>query len=291
MIEFWNETMPPEWQAATIVGTVISALFLLIMQIAKTRWEKRIQQKFDTKLEALRSSFRIDEAKIKSTLEENHAQLENLRQSALSGLSQRHTSISKRQLIAVENVWNSVVSISKGKPLLEMTRHLHMDKALKEAERIDSQGEAMRRSAAEIWKTFGYENGMGPSVAEERPFISLQSWALYSAYSSIFGFCAAEWIALKTGTGSKMLNKQPKVLDLLKTVLPHQTNYIDEKGKTALPYLVDEIEDLLLDTLKKEMLNSNMDHASLAQATEIIRASEKLSQSLQEEKLPKVPNV
>lgn len=282
--------MPPEWQAVTIAGIVISALFLLIMQIAKTKLEKRIQLKFDTKLEALRSSFRIDEAKIKSTLEENHAQLEILRQSALSGLSQRHTSISKRQLIAVENVWNSVVSISKAKPLLEMTRHLHMDAALKEAEREDSQGEAMRHFATEIWKTFGYDgNGMGPSVSKERPFISLQSWAFFSAYSSIFGFCVTEWITLKTGTGSKILNKQPKILDLLKTVLPHQTNYIDEQGKTALPYLVDEIEDLLLDTLKKEMLNSNMDHASLAQATEIIRAAEKLSQSLQEDKLPKVP--
>ncbi len=84
------------------------------------------------------------------------------------------------------------------------------------------------------------------------------------------------WQILKGGYGKQDFADYQAMNKLLKTVLPHQSIYIDEHGPSGYPYLVQELEDKLLRELQAMLAATDIDRSNLEQAAEILKQSNQI---------------
>jgi hypothetical protein len=71
-----------------------------------------------------------------------------------------------------------------------------------------------------------------------------------------------------------MLADPKAILDMVKSVLPHQSSYIDEYGTTGLPYLIEELEEKLLAEIIASLESTTSDARSVERAAAILKAVE-----------------
>ena len=130
---------------------------------------------------------------------------------------------------------------------------------------------------------------MGSSINKEKvksdayksqPFISSISWALFSAYQTIIWHDFLKLEMLKSGLNIPELFDSNIVSNLIKTALPHQTEYINKYGSSAHYYLLEELENSILNELKKIVDGTEADQASVKQAGEILKASSNLMKEM-----------
>jgi hypothetical protein len=62
--------------------------------------------------------------------------------------------------------------------------------------------------------------------------------------------------------------------------LPQKIDYIKKYGDRAFHYLLDELESRLLEELHKMLKGAESDQASVEQAAEILKQSERLMESI-----------
>lgn len=275
-----------DWVATLITPVVISAIISAGVGVL---YKRAIQHTFDAKLEAARSEHARALEMLRSDLNAKSEQLAALRGGALSGLANRRAAIDKRGLEAIEKLWAAAVHLHQFKPATKMTQSLNMKRAIDGAAQKNAEGEAMQRFAEEIWKMTGLDKlrSIEQSVATERPFLPPLAWALYSAYSRVLCYAPAQLATIRTGVGSKMLADPAPMLDMVKSALPHMTAFIDEHGDSGLPFLIDDLEEALLKSLREALHNPGADEDSVAQAAKILKASEKYA--IATERTPEIP--
>lgn len=285
MIEWADLTswIPPEWSAAITSSLVVSLAGIVAGTYYKAKVEKAIQHNFDTKLEALRAGFRMDEEALRAELQAKGEQIAALRGGALSGLASRKAAIDQRRLEALDRVWAAATNKAQYKSAARMSASINMDVALDAAAKQDAEGAKLREFATVIWNAAGLENLKAyDSAHSERPFLPPLVWALYSALSQVLSHPVAQLAAMRTGAGGKALIDPKPMLDLVKSALPHQTAFIDQFGVGGLAYLIDELEEALLREIQRALHNPNVDQASLEQAAAILKAAEKLAKTSRE---------
>lgn len=116
-------------------------------------------------------------------------------------------------------------------------------------------------------------------VDNEKPFISPLAWAYFSAYRMVVTYYYATAKLLETGfkNSIELLNQQ-HIQDLLKAALPHQSKFIEEHKSACYHYLLDELENNLLDELKKILEGKATDEASVVQAKAIMEQVKKVDE-------------
>ena len=83
---------------------------------------------------------------------------------------------------------------------------------------------------------------------------------------------------IKSGVaGSKDLLDKEKVSKLVKAALPHQSGFIDKYGDAEYHYLLEQLEDALLASLREMLAGEETDKATVEQAADIVRLSNELS--------------
>ncbi len=87
--------------------------------------------------------------------------------------------------------------------------------------------------------------------------------------------------AIKAGLGMPDIIDKAAVTKVLTAALPHQAEFIAKYDSGAYHYLLDELESRLLEELQKLLRGVESDKASVEQAAEIIKESERLIQSMQ----------
>jgi hypothetical protein len=126
---------------------------------------------------------------------------------------------------------------------------------------------------------------MGIGATKARPFVSPMVWALYSAYSAIVMQAVAKLLVLQSGVPSKIID-QVKVAKLIKIALPDHSSYVDKFGDAGYHYLLDELEERLLNEINRMLAGKESDKASLDQAAAILRQSNEVVASLKVTKTP-----
>ena len=118
-------------------------------------------------------------------------------------------------------------------------------------------------------------------VAERSP----EAWALYNTYESIITIAVAVISAFENGLNPIRYLKLEEMAALAKTVLPHQSDFMDERGPSGAFFLLDEIKQKLLDELRAVLEGKKTDREQLQHATEIIKQAAMVSDVSTEQRL------
>jgi hypothetical protein len=253
------------------IPTIISILMALGIFIGrnwlKARIERSVQHTFDAKLETIRTDLRGTEERLKSELRVKESEISALRDVVLSGRAQRQALLDKRRLDAVEHVWAAVMDLTPYRTVAAMMASVNLKAAVKEAPR-----HAGMRKFAEIIATLPAGFKLENVARSERPFVSPMAWAYFSAFQAVLLVIYSQVKALEIGLeeSDKFINLD-NLRKMLKNVLPHQAPFIDEYDLTSYHFLIDELEDCILNELTKMLDGEDGDQASIIRSAAIMK--------------------
>ena len=263
-----------DWVPAISTTSFLALALWLSRNIIITILKNSVKHEYDEKIEKLKTKLRKSEESFKADLKAKEAQIEALRSGALSGLSNRQTAIFERQLEAIEQIWDAVLSLGPAKSVSAWMAVIKFEAAAKEA--------AKNPRAREMFSMLGnvdLEKLQTNQALKVRPFISPLAWAYYSSYQAIVLHAVIRLQMLKNGIDMVDVIDKEHVIKLVKVALPHQIKFIEEFGPGAFHHLLEELETNLLMAFKLMLKGEESDKETLEKAAEIIKTSESLMES------------
>lgn len=250
-----------DWMPALTTTTLLSVAGWSARSLIFTRLTNSVKNEFDSKLETLRSELKSKEA-----------QIESLQSAAMSGLITRQGVLYKRKLEAVDQIWSTVKELDKAKNISSVMAILKFDICAKES----PNNPKFQQFLNTVGGKFDFKDLNLSGAALARPYITPLAWAYYSAFSSIILSAVTKMEILKSGVeDAEKYIKPDHQNNLLKTVLPSRSEYIDNNDDSVHHYLLDEIEQLLLLELKNIQDGKESDERNTKRAAEIIKEVEK----------------
>lgn len=260
--------MTPQGPFFTFICLLVAGLTVWAIRIwLKQAIEQSVRHFSETKLEQLRAELRSSEEKLKSDLRAKEAEIQLIRSSVMSGRSEIVAIIAKKRVEAVEKIWACTGELAKLQMPSMMLAILRIENISKQFNKNVQFGDFLKTIAPDNMVT-----KFGAIKADEvRPFISEFSWSLYSAYQAIIGAGYAQLKVLSFGLDdSEELVDTNKIKDLLKTVLPHQAEWLDQHGSHVAYHLLDEIRGKLLYELKQELDSPASDQKNVERSAKIM---------------------
>jgi hypothetical protein len=266
--------------------------YLLLKEVLPARIKESIRHEFDQKIETAKSDLRRGEEALRADLKRKEDEISSIRNAGLFVMGNRHTSLDRRRLEATERVWSAVVQYGPVKMLARFSERINMEVALNTAAITGTEGESVRQFAEGLLKASGavLEN-LPKSPESERPFLTSQAWKAYTALNGTLGLIMVQFAALRFGTGNKSLKEPNALLTLVKSVLPHQADYVDRYNAASLPFLISELEERLLAELISGLDGSTTDQQAIGQAAKIAKSTLDQSSTLIDLAVPNVPGL
>jgi hypothetical protein len=257
-----------EWLLSTVSSTGLLVIIgWLSRNLILTRLKASVQHEFDAKLVTLRADLRKGEESFKADLRSKDAQIEGLRNGALSALASRQAALDKRRLEAVEQLWAGIERLAPLKMAASMMSSFHFEKSLK----LAAEDRKVREFFTALGKSFEPDKLEKTDAHKARPFVSEIAWALFAAYQAILYHAVVQVQMLKSGLNDSVLLDTESVTKLTKAALPGYTAYIDQHGMSGCSYLVDTLEVELLKELRRMMRGEESDKTSIEQAAKIMK--------------------
>ncbi|MCX7279780.1 MAG: hypothetical protein NTZ15_21115 [Burkholderiales bacterium] len=257
---------------------IIGVVIYLMRNLIATRLTKSVQHEFDAKLSKINSLLRVSEESLKADLVRKQADIHALQNGAIQGRLSRLIALEKRRLEAVDQIWGAVHGLSFAKGLAASMAVFKWKEISEEV--------AKNPRAKEVFAAFKVdpEKTTEPvKLAQQaRPFITPVAWAYYAAYQSILMHAVALVRMLELGVDAQKFMDSKNLISLIKTALPHCSEYIDQHGPNAAYYLVDQLENSLLAELKNMLDGSATDIAEVTRANQILREASRVNQSVSE---------
>lgn len=238
----------------------------LFRSLTSTRLTKSVENEFNEKIEHLRAELKAKET-----------QIDALRSGAMSGLISRQSKLYERQLLAIEQVWEAMTDLGKGKHISATMACIKFEETSKEA----ANNPEFRKIFETVGGSFNIKDIKLGMASKARPFLTPLAWAYYYAYQSIVLHAAFKLEILKIGIDSpnKLIDSEI-VKNIITAILPHQKDYIDKYESGAYHYLLDEIENLLLFELRNIQKGKETDKENTEKAAAILQESEKLMSTI-----------
>lgn len=258
------------WIPALTTTSVFAVLAWLSRSLIITRLTNSVKHEFDSKIE-----------KLKSDLSAKEAQIESLRNGAMSGFITRQNTLYLRQLQAIDEIWHSVKELEKAKHISARLATLKFDECAKES----AKNPNFREFIEAIGGNFNIEDIDLSGAKKSRPFLTPLAWAYFSAYSSVIMLAVTKLKVLKIGVDNpeKYFNFE-STKNLLKKVLPLRSEYIDKSDTSTHHYFLDEIEELLLMELQNIQKGIEVDKENATRAAEIIKEVDTVANEISETK-------
>ena len=263
-----------QWSPTIVTITIWSVLFVGRNWL-KTKIVAGIEHNFNSKLEELRSEHRKFEETFKSELRSKESEISTLREAVITGRNQRQALVDKRKIQAVENLWKGVIELKRFHGVAAMMAVINYENVVAEA----PKNPKMR-------KMFETINSKSPNIedydtnlpANERPFVSPLAWAYFSALQAIVIIAYMRAKTLESGIdGAEKFINEDAAKNLVKIALTHRSAYIDERGAYSFYYLIEELENELLNELNKVLDGKLVDRENIHQAAEIMKAVKEVS--------------
>ncbi len=274
------------WIPAITSTSLFAATLWLLRSLIGVRLTKSVQHEFDSKLEALRTKFRNSEESFRAELRSKDDAINSLRNSAITGFTNRQLAIDKRRIEAVDQLWSSVASFLPCKFISSLIASLNIDVVVKKStndSRIRQMFETMGQSFESTLKLNDLQP-QGKIAYEARPYLTEYAWALYSAYSSIVTMSVTQLQMLRVGIDARTWLKIDAMVEMLKAALPHQTPFIDKYGIRAAYHLLDDLELHLLSELQSILRGDQTDKDNVEKAAVILTESKRFADSIMEAK-------
>lgn len=267
---------------STIVA-IVSPLAVPAIREALGKYVARfVQHHFDQQIEKLKSELRRSEEKFAADLRIKEQQLRSLADTALSLRSTRQIALDARRLAAVEKLWAAKIATDRMKIAANFVSHLKLEEIFKAAEHDDPR---TRDLGVMLDKMSGFDlekDASQMSALSERPFLSPDVWALFSAYQGVMSHSVLILKALAIGT-TKMLKKEDTLKPLMLLATPEFSSYIEKYGFSGYYHLLDVLEQKLLSAIAEMLEGRAVDDATLKRSAEIMTAVQKLNAEAQPE--------
>lgn len=257
------------WTPAIISSAVTGFLVLIL----NTYLKGKIENKFQQRIEAVKSSFRIEEEKIKIRMKARDDEIASLRSNALSRLAGQQGDIDKRRIAAAEKLWSAVIDESKLMGAASLFAHIKMEVMLKVAASGGVDAKRMQEGADIFLKMANCDNiHVDLTIDKERPFLTPISWSLFSAYRVILRYPVALMQSVKIGMDGIIDMKS--LSDTVKAVFPDRNYSFDNYNIVLIPMIAKEIQERILEEIRSGIYQPFPDENSTSQAHAIISATE-----------------
>lgn len=242
-----------------LLFTPVAAFFL------KVRIEASVRASVERQNEVLRSELRANEERLKSELRAKEAEFSSTLDKVLNRVGTRQALIDERRLKAVEAIWTSLKIARQFKGIASTLGILNLPAVSAESLR----NPRMREFAAAFLTSDPQEQLRNHDGFLERPFISDPAWAYFSAYYTIIITSVAHMKVLSIGAKLDEIIDTEPVSKILIAALPHRTDYIEKYGFTAFHHLLEELEEKVLEELRKALAGQEADEADVRRASEV----------------------
>jgi DNA-binding protein Fis len=266
-----------EFWLLLVLYLAIPAVIFISRNWIKARIEQSVRSGFEAKLEALRSDLRRSEEELKSELRSKEEEITALRDGILSGRTQRQALVDKRRLEAIDGLWAAFTTLTPFTLVSRMMASINFDVAAREAHQRPNTQQLFRMISGGD-QTENLAKVAQHSGRSQQPFVSPLAWAYFSAYQMVvFGaYIRAKVLEIGLEDAHKVITDEP-IKDVLKTALPHYSQFIDEQPVGAYHLLLDDLEKHLIAELQKMIRGDEQDQASVEQAARIMEMVEKAS--------------
>lgn len=271
-----------EWIPAISTTTLLAGILWLTRKLITTRITNAVRHEYDEKLANLKADLTNKQEVLKADLRLKELQLESLKSTALSGISQRQSALFTKQVQAIEVLWSQVIDLLAAKSAAQSMSVIEFDSAVK----VSSEDARAREMFEMIGSNVDLTSVDTKIAHKVRPFISPVAWAYFSAYTAILGHAVLKFHMLKKGLNYPDIIKSKNLRKVIITALPHQQEYVEKVDHESYYHLLDELESLMLVAFNNTLKGEQEDRATLLKASEIIRASEELTNNdeLQQQK-------
>lgn len=248
-----------------------AALFSLVIWLARnllvTRLTKSVEHEYARLLESYKADLRSAEEEFKAELKAKELEISALRNGVLAAVSSRQLLMDKKRLEAAEEIWASVMSLGTFKFVSGWMANIKFEEAANAAKTDPN----IRRLVEVLGDQFDPEQMKEKLVpCRARPFVTPLLWASYSAYSAVMMQAVMQAFAIKHGVDPKLITSD-KSSEILKLVLPHQSDYIDKYGAAGYHYLIEEIEQKIIYEIHQTISGAETDEAGIKQAAAVIK--------------------
>lgn len=253
----------------TTVGLSVLSITLLVFvfqTVIKEFFANAIKHDYDVKLEEL-----------KSQLNQNGSDVKDLRDSALIGIHDRQSKLYKKQIKATEILWSDVIELSKIKHI--STSLLNFSSNYEKVAKMSKDDPKLREFFEMLEGDFDIKNFDFRVGEKLRPFISPLAWAYYNSYKSILVDDIVKFSVLKIGVGEDILKENDKLIKLLEITLPDHKDYINNEQTKSFYYLLEILENRLLDELKSFLKGDENSKASIELASSIMKQVEDIQKN------------
>ncbi|KAL0630462.1 hypothetical protein Q9L58_010692, partial [Maublancomyces gigas] len=217
-------------------------------------------------LETYKFELRKSEEALKADLKAKEVEISALRSGTLSAISNRQLLLDKKRIEASEEIWASVVALGAFKIISSWMAGIKFEEAAEAAKHDPKVRKIVEVFDKQIDPDY-LKSQLAPS--KSRPFVTPMLWASYSAYNTILMQAVMQAFVIKSGVGPGLLNEK-RSAEILKLVLPHQSEYIDQFGSSCYHHLLEEIEEKILKEIHNTISGESTDEAGIRQAAAVI---------------------
>jgi hypothetical protein len=261
-----------DWVPALSTTSLLGLALWLSRKVITTRLTNSVRHEYDEQIENLKTILRKSEENLKAEIRKKESEIEALRSGALSSIVNRQVALYEKQIIAVEQLWNSVIALGPAKTVSHTMASIKFDVASKRA----ASDPKVREMFNTVGGNFDLKNFKTPDASKTRPFISPLAWAFYSAYESIVMNAALKLQMLKSGLDMVEIINDDHFKNLIIAALPHHKDFIEEHGPSAYHHFLDELETSLLKELGKILRGDQSDKENVERAAKILEEVERL---------------
>jgi hypothetical protein len=257
-----------DWIPSLVTTSGLAGVLWLCRSLIITRLTNAVKHEYDAKLESLRAEIRSKESDIQA-----------LRDGALSGIINRSSVLYERRVKAVEDLWETVTSLTSAKNISSKLAVLNIEAISKKVAHDDKTQQLVN-----AWfGSFDINSVDVKAATNARPFISPLAWAYYDAYMAIISHSLIRMHSLRIGVGNDFSDING-IKNVVKQALPHQSDYIEKFGANGFHYLLEELENKILIEIQVTLNGEEFDQKSITQASKILKASRELSEKIPEYK-------
>jgi hypothetical protein len=254
-----------------------AALFALVLWLARnliiTRLTKSVESEYARLLEKYKFDLRKSEETFKADLKTKEVEIAALRSGTLSAISNRQLLLDKKRMEASEEIWASVMSLGAFKFVSSWMSVIKFEAAAEAAKNNPNVRKLVEVLDQQIDPEF-LKSKIVPS--KSRPFVTPMLWASYSAYSIVIMQAVMRAFVIKHGVGAELL-KEEKSAEILKLVLPHQAAYIEKFGAACYHYLLEELEEKIIQEIHHTISGASTDEDGIKQAAAVIKKCNEIS--------------
>lgn len=260
------------WFPAITTTSLLAGALWLARQLISARLTKSIEHEFNSKLESIRSEMRLSEEGFKAELRQKETEISALRSGALSALASRQSTFDKRRMEAVDQLWSSFNALTPARTIASMMSVIKFEATAAQAE-YDPK---MRKMFEDIGGGFDLRSIDMSGAAKARPFVTPLVWAIFSAIQAVTMHSVMRWHIIKSGLGSKDYADNESIKKLVVAALPHYKEYLEEHGPSVYYYVLEALDERLLEEIHNMLSGADTDKANVEQAAEIIRQANAL---------------